>query len=69
MMADFLSILEDISAQIMHCVCCHMHIVVMYSQRKEKKRSFLGSRRTSKKKEISRQNELAFAAKFLSVLW
>ena len=29
MMADFLSILEDISAHVMHCVCCHMHIVVM----------------------------------------
>ena len=27
--ADFLSILEDISAHVMHCVCCHMLIVVM----------------------------------------
>ena len=29
MIADFLSILEDISAHVMHCVCCHMLIVVM----------------------------------------
>ena len=29
MIADFLSILEDISAHVMHCVCCHILIVVM----------------------------------------
>ena len=29
MMSGFQSILEDISAHVMHCVCCHMHIVMM----------------------------------------